>query len=1370
MLIYAKAMLFLWAEAITTACYTQNRSIILLRHGKTPYELLHNKPPDLSFLHMFGALCYPTNDSENLGKLQPKADIDFDELTTMAFDHSSSGPALHEMTPATISLGFVPNPSPSTPFVPPSRTDWDTLFQPLLDQLLTPPPSVDLPAPKVLTLIAEVVAPKPAESTGSLSSTTVDQDVAHMNKDSLFGIQIPDNAFESSSLDVIPTVVHTAAPYLEHELVPRPDKVMVITLIMDLQVARLDAIRIFLAYAAHMNMIVYQMDVKTSFMNGILSEEVYVSQPDGFVDQDIPNHVYKLKKDLYGLKHVPRTWYNLLSKFLRSQEFSKGTVDPTLFIRSLKFKILMMGKILFFLGLQISQSPRGVFINQSKYALESLKKYGMESSDPVDTLMVDKSKLDEDPQGKAVDPTHYRGMVGTLMYLTASRPDLTFVVCMCARPKEPIFQVALGVLSITLFYQAFLISVSVPAIYMHEFWATASFHKHCIKFKLNNKRHSFNVDTFKDMLHIYPNLSGQKFVDPSFEEEILAFMRELGYTGNIKSLSDVKVEILPQPRTTFGTTINKYLSDDPILNTMRFIPQHEVVQKYDAIFLDNLTNQAIKESKAYKTYYGLATRKVISKSKYKKLPAQGLENLSKISLTKTEQMKIVTKRSKIDFNSSHASGSGADEGTGVSPGVLDVPTYGSEDEQISWKSSDDKDDDEVSLSKDDDDDAENDDGQDDDNEQSKSDNNGDDFVHPKFSTHDEEEREDEEEKREEKMDEEETNKEEDINELYRDVNVNLKGRDEMTDALLPNVQVIQVIEDTHVIMTAVTPVVQQQSSSVSSGFISNMLKPNSDILIDSILNLNTKSTSLVDVFVTTNVVMPPSFVTTLPPPLIPIKHQVKALKDNFSEFKQTNLYAKAGSSIPGIVDTYLANKMNEAVKTTVQLQSDRLRDEVQDENEDFINKLDKNIKKIIKEQVKVQVKEQVSKILPKIEKLVNEHLEAKVFTHSSHEAKSSHVVAANLSELELKKIPINKMENTVTFKRRRDDEDEDEEPSIGSNRGSKRRRARNEPESSSAPKEKTSKSTGKSKEGSKSHQKSIGKSGQAEEPIHTSDDLEKPAPQEFNTGQQYPHDLRKPLPLIPNSKGHRVIPFDHFINNDLAYLKGGASSRTYVTSVTKTKATDYGHIKWIEDLVSNNIDDDKLYTFKEGDYKRLCLQDIEDMLLFLVQGKLTNLTIKEHLALNVSLRMFTRSIVIQRRVEDLQLGVKSYQKKLNLIRPDTYRSDLKRLPTYSAYPNPRGFIYQNKDKKNELMRIKELHKFSDDTLNDVQTALADILKRIKMKYLPQTFWRNVDKEIAGAMIQVIDKQLKNKRIKRSLEKFVGGRSYEGYFWLLERTI
>ncbi|GKE20931.1 putative ribonuclease H-like domain-containing protein [Tanacetum coccineum] len=247
MLIYAIASLFLWAEAVATACYTQNRSIIRLHHGKIPYELLHDKLPDLSFFHVFGALCYPTNDSENLGKLQPKADIDFDELTAMASEHSSSEPALHEMTPATISSGLVPNPPPSTPFIPPSRSEWDLLFQPLFDELLTPPPSVDYPAPEVVAPIHEVVAPVPAVSTGSPSSTNVDQDapspsnsqttpetqppvipndveednhdieVAHMGNDPYFGIPIPEvHSDQSLSSDIIYTIVHPDHQISEH--------------------------------------------------------------------------------------------------------------------------------------------------------------------------------------------------------------------------------------------------------------------------------------------------------------------------------------------------------------------------------------------------------------------------------------------------------------------------------------------------------------------------------------------------------------------------------------------------------------------------------------------------------------------------------------------------------------------------------------------------------------------------------------------------------------------------------------------------------------------------------------------------------------------------------------------------------------------------------------------------------------------------------------------------------------------------------------------------------------------------------------------------------------------------------------------------
>nr|GEX96605.1 integrase, catalytic region, zinc finger, CCHC-type, peptidase aspartic, catalytic [Tanacetum cinerariifolium] len=305
-------------EGVATACYTQNHTIVHLRHGKTPYEILHGKLPDLSFLHVFGVLCYPTNDSENLGKLQPKVDI---------------GPALHEMTPATISSGLVPKPTSSTPFVPPLRNDWDLLFQPLFDELLTPPLSFDPPAPKVNAPIAKVIAPGPAESIGSPSSTTVDEDapspiksqtkvktqppvipydvekdnhdieVAHMGNDSFF-----------VKLDELGGILKNKARLVAR--VYRPNEGIDFEESFAL-VARLEAIRIFLAFAAHKNMVVYQMDVKTAFLN----------------------------------------------------------------------------------GLQISQSPRGIFINQSKYALESLKKYDFESCDPMDTPMVEKSKLDDDKEG-----------------------------------------------------------------------------------------------------------------------------------------------------------------------------------------------------------------------------------------------------------------------------------------------------------------------------------------------------------------------------------------------------------------------------------------------------------------------------------------------------------------------------------------------------------------------------------------------------------------------------------------------------------------------------------------------------------------------------------------------------------------------------------------------------------------------------------------------------------------------------------------------------------------------------------------------------------------------------------------------------------
>ncbi|GKA12253.1 retrovirus-related pol polyprotein from transposon TNT 1-94, partial [Tanacetum coccineum] len=451
MLIYAKASLFLWAEAVATACYTQNRSIVRLRHGKTPYELLHDKLPDLSFFHVFGPLGYPTNDSENLGKLQPKADIG-------------------------IFIGYAPTKKEfqiynrcTRRIIETIHVDFDELtdllFQPLFDELLTPPPNVDHPTPEVIAPIAEVVAPELAVLNGSPSSTIIDQnapspsnsqitpktkshilpndveeenhglDVAHMNNDPLCEhvtkwtkdhplnniiselerpvstrLQLYKQAlfcyYDAFLSSVEPKTYKDALTQscwieamqeelneFEHlevwELVPRPDTVMVITLKW-----------------------IYK--VKLDELGGILKNKARLVARGYRQEEGID---FECKDDILERHSARRSLCQPTG-----QEFSKGTVDPTLFIRR-------QGKDL----LLILQSPRGIFINQSKYALESLKKYGMESSDPVHTPMVEKSKLDEDTQRKAVDHTHYRGMIGTLMYLTASRPDLTFDVCMCAR-------------------------------------------------------------------------------------------------------------------------------------------------------------------------------------------------------------------------------------------------------------------------------------------------------------------------------------------------------------------------------------------------------------------------------------------------------------------------------------------------------------------------------------------------------------------------------------------------------------------------------------------------------------------------------------------------------------------------------------------------------------------------------------------------------------------------------------------------------------------------------------------------------------------------------------------------------------------------
>nr|GEU31688.1 retrovirus-related Pol polyprotein from transposon TNT 1-94 [Tanacetum cinerariifolium] len=1393
------------------------------------------------------------------------------------------------------------------------RNDWDLLFQPMFDELLNPSPSVDHQAPEVIAPVNDVIPKVQDDSFGSPSSTTVDQDapsaskshttaetqssiipqdveednldieVAHIRNDPLIGVPNPEvtSAQSSLTIEAMQEELNEFEWPMVWELVPRPDKVMVITLKWIYKV-KLDELGGILKSKARLvargcrqeEGIDFKesfalMDVKIAFLNGNLRGEVYVSQPDGFVDQDNPNHMYKLKKALYGLKQAPCAWYDILSSFLISQEFSKGLVDSTLFIRRngndlllvqiyvddiifaastpelcdlfanlmcLKFNMSMMGKMSFFLGLQISQSPRGIFINQSKYALESLKKYGFESCNLVDTPMVEKSKLDKDKEGKAVDPSHYRafadadhaGCQDTRRSTSGSVQFLRERLISWSSKRQKS-----ATISSTKAEYIALSGCCTQILWMRSQRSDYGLgfnnipmycdNKSAIALCCNNVQHSRSkhIDTRYHFIKETMDIIIDHHV--AMDEALVPTAQRLKIgRSNFRLLSDIKskestflrlsqaqilwglyhkrngdyaylmwedfvyqVEHKNQKKSNemyypwFTKAINHhfmskdpsiprrnkvnwhYVRDDHMFSKIKLVSRHQNTQQFGALLPIELTNTEIRNSKAYKEYYTIAIGEAAPKPKASvrktrsssdtSIPLTAVASLRLIASTKGKQTTKVTKAKS------------ADEGTGSKLGVPDIPTNESE-EELSWNSTHDEGDeneekDNDGNEEDEGDDGEegngNDDDEDDDGEEDDDDDANQEVVRDDDKDDDEEgggnaqesDKETKEaksfdpirqtpENNEDKGDGEEDQglnigeeeihveeEEEEEDELYRDVKIN-QGR---------GLQVSLEVEDSHVTLTLVNPDVMESIFETTS----QLDVPTPTSMAPLLITTPTMTSSTIATTTTTTqalilpTVVPSDIIQNLPSfgSLFPFDDRLRSLEENFSEVMQPNQFV-------------------------------------------------------------------------------------------------------------------------------------DEEPSAGPDWGSKRRREGKDPELASAPMETATRSADRSTQRSISRQASASESALAEEPMQTTSQMEEPSHLEFDTsaddqpinlsavhgsiqpciselakqadsrssfnelmdtpldfsnflmnrlrvdtltpkllagstyelmkgsckslieleyhleevykattdqldwvnpkGQQYPHNLLQPLPLIADNRGRRVIPFEHFINNDLEYLRGGSSSRKYTTSIMKTKATDYMHIKWIEDLVPRTMwinepighekhalwgvsywgrkqlkivewhsykhldwitvqrDDDKLYKFKEGDFKRLRIQDIEDMLLLLIQRKLSNLIVEERFAFNVSLRIFARSIVIQRRVEDLQLSVESYQKKLNLTKPDSYRSDLKRKEAYTAYSNPRGFIYQNKDKKNRLMWIDEIHKFSNETLTDVHTALDDRLKGIRMQYLPQT--------------------------------------------------
>ncbi|GJY75015.1 hypothetical protein Tco_0479446 [Tanacetum coccineum] len=609
----------------------------------------------------------------------------------------------------------------------------------------------------------------------------------------------------------------------------------------------------------------------------------------------------------------------------------------------------------------------------------------------------------------------------------------------------------LDALALTPFYRAFLITADVPTIYMQEFWATVSVHKSSIRFTINKKKVSLDVDMFRE------------------------FIQDLGHIGDITYLTDVNVDYLHQPWRAFATVINK----------------HEDTQVYGTILPKELTNQAMLESNAYKTYYAFASGEKAPKPKYvrkkadpdtspkqkpvqatkgtrlkskakvakpdkkkqpaKKPKAKGLAVLSEVALTEAEQLKLATKRSKTQFHSSHASGSG--DGVDTQSKVPDEQQQKTSGTDEGTDEDDENDYDDLSDEGDDDNDGnDGDDGDDDANDDDKQEDD---------DTNDDDEETDSDriesdrikipimdqstiefyEGEEENIDDEEIMyDDEDVEvtkELYKDVNVNLGNEDtEMTNA-------DQGATD-------------QQNVSQQSGF--EQVEEDSHLL-------NLKNPSLADNEITslmetsarhaTTVLENTSgFTTTIPPPLplfnplqqeaIPtptpttsktttslpaildfgsvfkFNERVFNLEKDVSKIKQVDQYAQALSSIPTIVDLYMDNKLREAINKAILAHNLDCKQEAQDEKNAYIELVDTSMRALIKEEVNTQLPQILPQAVsdfanPVIEKNVTESVEAAVLTRPSSQPMSTYEAAASLSEFELTEILIDKMEKNKSY-------------------------------------------------------------------------------------------------------------------------------------------------------------------------------------------------------------------------------------------------------------------------------------------------------------------------------------------------------------------
>ncbi|GJY30578.1 retrovirus-related pol polyprotein from transposon TNT 1-94 [Tanacetum coccineum] len=499
-----------WCNAVDTSTYILNRILIRAILGKTPYEILRGRKPTLDYFRVFGSKCFILNTKDYLTKFDPKS---YEGVFLGYSQNSKAYIILNKHTrkieeSLNVTFDETPPPAKTSPLVDDDLDEEEAIREIEkknlennvedetleIDEVVNIKESRNHPLENVIGNLNQRTLRSQAQNQSNFYcfiSTIEPKNVNEALGDESWIVAMQEelNQFIANDVwELVPqpknmTVIGTKWVFrnkLDENGIVSRNKARLVAQGYNQQegidydetyapVARLESIRILLAYACALDFKLFQMDVKSAFLNGFINEEVYVAQPPGFIDFEKPNHVYKLKKALYGLKQAPKAWYDRLKAFLIKHEYKMGMVDNTLFTKKKssnliivqiyvddiifgstcqdmcddfakimhdEFEMSMMGELNFFLGLQIKQMEDGIFFNQSKYIKEMLKKFGLEDSKPMKTPMSSDTKLTKDEECESVDSTKYRGMIGSLLYLTASRPDIMFSVCLCARFQE----------------------------------------------------------------------------------------------------------------------------------------------------------------------------------------------------------------------------------------------------------------------------------------------------------------------------------------------------------------------------------------------------------------------------------------------------------------------------------------------------------------------------------------------------------------------------------------------------------------------------------------------------------------------------------------------------------------------------------------------------------------------------------------------------------------------------------------------------------------------------------------------------------------------------------------------------------------------